>query len=375
MKQDKIRCFTALNHLGNEYETLHLAKKYPIKFFYLENNVRRWSKYSARPKPTTWLTEDEFEWVQYFDPKQYDLAILRCDQQTTDPMLGKSQLFLQLREAIGGSLPLIINNHGCTTWDSAHPEDMLLNGGDIHTSKGPRHLTGMKELVGDDFMVVNSYTAAEHWGFGYPIIHGIDPTPWKPLPKELRVVLPVSPAGLDDYYNRSLCTAIKAAVRERTGLDVLHPNVNISFDGDHFAQYTDFIGRSLISIYPFKDSPMPRSRTEGMFAANCILSSRYHGADEFIEHGVDGFIVPDNPLSYAEAIHYLINDCYREAVQIGLRGREKALRLFDRDRYLATWYHVITEILEGRKPVWSGKKIWEHETPYTQKRQPHDTHR
>lgn len=352
-----IKIFTAVNHVGNEYETLKLAKKYPVKFYYLENNIRRWTKYSARPEPTTWLNDDEFEWVQYYEPGKYDLAILRVDQQHTDPNIGKGWLYEDLNELIQ-DIPKLVVNHGTPMWDEFYTEDMVINGGVVQTPRGEKKLKGMKEKVGDNFMIVNSYEAVNRWGWGYPVIHGMDANEWYDLPKEPRVVLSLSPGGLDKYYNRELITAIKGAVKEKVGLDVFHTNVNIRFEQDNWEQYKRFIASSLINLSPYKDSPMPRSRTEALLSGACVLSSRYHNADEFIEHGVDGFIVPDNPMSYADAIYHLINGNYQNAVDIGQRGKEKAQKLFSLDRYLDDMYYVIKEVSEGRKPEWDGSKIW-----------------
>lgn len=353
----RIRVFGVLNHLSNNYELLKLAKTYPIKFSYLENNVRRWSKYSARPEPTTWLTPDEFEWVQHYEPGAYDIAILHTDQQHVDPAIGKGQLYRQLN-AIIQDIPKIVINHGTPMWDDYFTEDRVINGGEVHTPKGPRFLDGMKQLIGDNFMVVNSYDAVERWGWGYPLIHGLELDEWRDLPKEPRVVLSLSPGGLDKYYNRELVTAIKGAVYERCKIDIQHINVNIKFERDNFAEYRDFIGSSLINISPYRDSPMPRSRTEAMLSGSVVLSSRYHGAAEFIEQGVDGFILPDNPQSYAQIIDMLLND-YRKALEIGQRGKIKAQRLFEKTRYQAELYYIITEVLAGRKPVWDGSRIWD----------------
>lgn len=353
----KIRIFGVTNHVGNQYEMLKLTKEYPVKFSYLENNVRRWSKYSSRPEPSAWLSEDEFEWVTHYEPGKYDLAILHVDQQHVDPRIGKGQLYRQMNEVIQ-DIPKIVINHGTPMWDDFYTEDAVINGGVVHTPRGDFDLTGMKKLVGDNFMVVNSYESVNRWGWGYPLIHGMDKDEWCDLPKENRVVLSLSPGGLDKYYNRELITAIKGAVKEKTGLDIYHINVNIKFEEDNWEQYKQFIGSSLINISPYKDSPMPRSRTEAMLSGACVLSSRYHGADEFIEHGVDGFIVPDNPLSYANAIHHLINGSYKDAVAMGQRARIKAEKLFGTDRYLDDLWHIITEVYEGRRPEWDGKKIW-----------------
>lgn len=354
---ERLKIFGVVNHVGHQYEMLKLATKYPVKFSYLENNVRRWSKFSSRPEPTTWLTPDEFEWVTHYEPGKYDVAILHVDQQHTDPLIGKGQLYRQLNEIIQ-DIPKIVINHGTPMWDDFYTEDLVINGGEVHTMKGLRKLHGMKDMIGDNFMIVNSYESVDRWGWGYPLIHGLDPDEWYDLPKEPRVVLSLSPGGLDKYYNRELITAIKSAVNERVGLDLYHINVNVKFEKDNWEEYRQFIGSSLINISPYKDSPMPRSRTEAMMSGAVILSSKYHGASDFIEHGVDGFIVPDNPLSYANAIHDILNGSYREALAMGQRGKLKAQRFFGIDRYLKELYEIVTEVANGNKPVWNGKKLW-----------------
>lgn len=354
----RLNIFGVVNHLGNQYEMLKLAKRGDVKFHYLENNVRRWSKWSSRPEPTTWLSPDEFEWVTHYEPGKYDLAILHVDQQHTDPLIGKGQLYRQMNEVIQ-DIPKMVINHGTPMWDDFYTEDLVINGGEVHTHKGLRKLHGMKEMIGDNFMVVNSYESVDRWGWGYPLIHGLDKNEWYDLPnKEPRVVLSLSPGGLDKYYNRGLITAIKGAVYEKTGIDIQHVGVNVKFEDDNWNQYRNFIGSSLINISPYKDSPMPRSRTEAMLSGSVVLTSSYHGAGDFIEHGVDGFIVPDNPLSYANAVHGLVNGNYRKAIEIGQRGRIKAEKLFSVDRYLDDLYNIIIQVANGNKPKWDGKKLW-----------------
>lgn len=353
--KDRINIITSLNHLGNEFDTLKLAKKFPIKFHYLENNVRKWSKFSPRPRPETWLTKDEFEWVQYYEKGKYDVAILRVDQQHVNPNIGKAVPYNDLNELIQ-DIPKIVVNHGTPMYPEMYEEDMVINGGEMQTSQGVVKIKGMKEKIGDNFMIVNSYDAVDRWGWGYPIIHGLSPDEWWDLPKEPRVVMMISPGGLDKYYNRTLITHIKSRLKEKTGLDLIHVTVN--FKAHDWDDYRDVLGRSLIYINPTLDSPMPRARTEAMLSGCCVLTSEYHGADEFIEHGKDGFIVPDNPQSYVETIQNLITYNYKDTVKIGQRGKQKAQKLFNNDRYLDDLYHVISEIVDGRRPKWQGDKIW-----------------
>lgn len=351
----RLRVFGVLNHLGNQYEMLKLAKKYPVKFTWLENNVRKWSPLSPRPEPTTWLASDEFEWAQYYEPGKYDVAILHVDQQHVNPNIGKGFLYKQMNEVIN-DIPKIVINHGTPMYAEMYDEETVINGGTALTNKGEERIAGMKELIGDNFMVVNSYEAVDRWGWGYPLIHGMDADEWFDLPKEPRVTVMISPGGLDKYYNRQLLTQMKMEVKLKTGFDIQHVTVN--YKAHDWADYRDFLGRSLIYVNPTLDSPMPRARTEAMLSGCCVLTSRYHGAEDFIEHGKDGFIVPDNPQSYAETIYQLITFHYKDAIKIGQAGKEKAIKLFNNDRYHADLYQIIKEVAEGRKPEWDGSKLW-----------------
>lgn len=352
----KIRIFGVLNHIGNQYEMLKLTKNYPVKFSYLENNVRRWSRYSPRPEPQTWLDEDQFEWVQHYEPGKYDLAILHLDQQAADPRIGKGQLYRQLNEVIT-DIPKIVINHGTPMWDEMFSEEMVIDGGKYLDRKGnEQQIDGIRKIVGDNFMICNSYEAVKRWGWGFPLIHGIDPDDWWDLPKEPRSIIQLSPAGLDKYYNRQLLTYIKTSTKEKTGQFPLH--IPLDFVPKDWDEQREILGTSLIYIGQTWDSPMPRSRTEAMLSGCTILTSPYHDADLFIEHGKNGFIMPDNPLSYAEAIYHLINHNYREAVEIGQNAKETAKKYFAPARYQADLWHIITEVVNGRRPEWDGNTIY-----------------
>lgn len=342
-----------VNHLGHQWDLLNLAKKYPVKFHYLENNVRRWSKYSPRPLPDTKYSKDEFEFVPYYEPGKYDIAILHVDQQHVNPNIGKGKLYRQMNQIIQ-DIPKIVINHGTPMYAEMYEEDMVINGGFVETPDGKQKIDGMRQLIGDNFMVVNSYESAERWGWGYPIIHGMENT-YLDLPKEPRITISLSPGGLDKYYNRQLLSAIKGRVKEKTGFDVQHIQVN--YRAQDWDDYKDFLGRSLIYINPTLDSPMPRSRAEAMLSGCCVLTSPYHGAKDFIEHGKEGFIMPDNPISYAETIDQLINYNYKETVAIGQAGKKKAEKLFGLDRYIDDWYKVITGVIDNKPPT-PGDKLW-----------------
>lgn len=352
----KIQVFGHLNHLANNYEMLKLAKHYPVKFSYIENNVRRWTKYSARPEPTTWLSKDEFEWVTHYEPGKYDIAILHVDQQAADPRIGKGWIYRHLNEVIQ-DIPKIVINHGTPMWDELFTEELVINCGEYYNAKGQRiPLDGIKKIVGDNFMIVNSYSAVKRWGWGYPLIHGIDPDEWYIGAKEPHSLIQLSPAGLDKYYNRQLLTYIKSYAEEKIGQMPRH--IPVDHVPKDWAEQREILAQALLYISQTLDSPMPRSRTEAMLSGCCILTSKYHEADLFIKNGVNGFIVPDNPNSWVEVMYQLINFNYKEAVQMGINARETALQYFHPDRYRKDLYEIITGVLSGKPPKWNGDTVF-----------------
>lgn len=354
-----LKIFGVVNHLGNQAEMLKLAEHYDVEFTYLENNVRKWSKYheTIRPIPK------HLKWATYYEPNKYDLAILHVDQQHVNPNIGKGMIYRQMNEVIQ-DIPKMVINHGTPMYDELYDENMVINGGTIHGRNGPMEVEGMKKLIGDNFMVVNSYDSVSRWGWGYPLIHGMDIDEWYDLPKEPRAVIMLSPGGLDKYYGRGLLTDIKKYTKELYGDYVRHITVDPLFwqssrTAGSFEEYREYIGRSLLYINPTKDSPMPRSRTEAMLSGACVLTSRYHNADEFIVQGENGFIIPDNPVSYAETITYLINEKFKYAEEVGQKGKETARKYFKLDTYLKDLWFLVNEVAKGNKPKWDGKKRWD----------------
>lgn len=294
--------------------------------------------------------------MQYYEPGKYDLAILHLDQQCVNPDIGKGKLYRQLNEVIQ-DIPKIVINHGTPDYKEMYEEDLVINGGFITTPKGDKWISGMKQLIGDNFMIVNSYKAVERWGWGYPIIHGMDEEDWPDLPKEFRISMSLSPGGLDHYYNRMLISDIKESIKEVTGYELTHMNVN--YTPENGQAYKEFLSRSLLQIYPFRDSPMPRSRTEAMWMGCTVLSSKHHNADEFIENGKNGFIIPDNPLSYAETLNDLINYCYQDCIEIGKKAKETARKYFNGERYRKDVFKVLEAVANGDKPEWDKSKVWD----------------
>ena len=89
------------------------------------------------------------------------------------------------------------------------------------------------------------------------------------------------------------------------------------------------------------------------------VSGDYHGFEEYIDHGVDGFVVPDNPLSYAQVCAEIINNHYQEAIKMGQLGKAKARKLFHIDRYHKDLHELLVKVASGQRPQWNGSRIWD----------------
>jgi Glycosyltransferase len=190
-------------------------------------------------------------------------------------------------------------------------------------------------------MVVNSERAAEMWGWGHPIIHGLDPDEWWSLDKEPRVVTMISPGGLPKYYDRAFLEAVIERLRSK---NIVHCHITVDWIAKDWNQYREFLGRSLVYFNPTRESPMPRSRTEACLSGCCVLSTPHHDWDKYVTNGYDGFIVKRDPNYTADLIEYLIKD-YKKAKAIGARAREMAKKHFHMDRYRKNWLDLIDKVL------------------------------
>jgi glycosyltransferase involved in cell wall biosynthesis len=197
-------------------------------------------------------------------------------------------------------------------------------------------------VIGDNIMVVNSHRAAEQWGFGEVIIHGMDENEWWDLPKEPRVVTMISPAGLDKYYDRLFLRTVKDLLEEKD-IQLCHITVDAIFK--NFDEYRNFLGRSLIYFNPTRESPMPRARTEAMFSGCCVVTTVTQDADTFIKNGENGFLVKRIPEKVANLIEGLIYD-YEKTRAIGQKGRQTALKLFSSKRYCNDWLNLINKVIK-----------------------------
>jgi glycosyltransferase involved in cell wall biosynthesis len=317
----KFRILDVPWHLGHQYEMLKLP--------FVE-----WSwlmQYRRAVNPTVRGTLDSrFTWTPYFEAGKYDAAILHLDQDCVIPSelrSGKGMIYRQMDEVIQG-IPKIVIMHGTPYLPEMFERAEIVR--------------RVRALVGDNYMVVNSHRAAEEWGYGKVIIHGMSPDEWFDLPKQPRVVTVLSPAGMPSYYDRPFLAAVRAELANR---DLTHCHIGSDWGARNWDEYRRFLGGSLLYFNPTYESPMPRARTEAMLSGCCVLTTPHHDAASFIEDGVNGFLVRRNAAEVASLIEALLNDPQR-AVAIGRRGRETAIRRFHWERYAAEWRNYLDFVLD-----------------------------
>jgi glycosyltransferase involved in cell wall biosynthesis len=337
-------------HLAHSYE---LLKNPALDWHYVMNTYRKW-EWTIRG------TDFPGKWVPYYEPGKYDVAILHLDQSCVDPRIGKSRLFREMKAALD-DIPKIIIMHGTPMYDG-YSEDLVINGGEVKRPNSDQfeYWEGIKDLVGDIPMVVNSHRAKERWGWGDVIWHGMDPEEWYyGLPKEPRIITSISPAGMsDEYYGRRFLETVRAILAEEYGIKHqwllidYTPEMDVKrYHKDAFESLRNFFGRSLIYFDPTGDSPMPRARTEAMLSGCCLVTAANHDVERYITPGENGFIVPRDARVTAKLLADLIYSHPQEAKAIGQRGRETAKELFHIDRFNQDWVNLIDKVIAG----YSGK--------------------
>jgi hypothetical protein len=324
----KVRIFGHPWHLAHQYE---LAK---IPFI-------EWSWLIQYKRPYSKAARGDFmkNWVPDYEPGEYDIALLHLDQQCVEDELwlrGKGSLYRELNEVIQ-DVPKIVIMHGTTYYPEKFSKEEVIE--------------RVKKIVGNNPMVTNSRQAAKDFGFGTPIIHGMDPKEWFDLPKEVRVVTMVSPGGLDKYYDRTFMEGIREELANR---DIQHCHITVDWQSRDWEDYATFLGRSLIFLAPFKDSPMPRSRTEAMLSGCCILTTPWQDAGDFIKDGVNGYIigdkatgVPRDPVAVADLIEKLMAD-YEGTVAMGQKAKATALEIFTVENYHRQWKELLEKVTQRK---------------------------
>jgi len=306
----------ALVPVGHQYELANMS--FIGQYDLLINPYRTWGT-KSRPMP------DNMKMVDHYEKGKYDFAILHLDQQCVNSRVGKGELYKQVNEVIQ-DIPKIVINHMTPLHDSLPDAEVVKR---------------VKELVGDNFMIVNTHKARKMWGWGKTIIHGMDPDDWKSKPKEPRATIYVSGGGMEKAYKREILRNTINLLNE-WGFKFYWIGIDVKFAT--FDEYREWLSRSLIYMNLSHQSPRPRARTEAMLSGCCIITNRHQDADTFIKNGKNGFLVDEDPVQVATLVSELLTSRCAEAKKIGEVGRKFAQKQFSRKNFEKQWLEVLKEV-------------------------------
>jgi len=342
MVKKKLKIVATTWHVMHWFDFFN-ALKDDAHFFLIDNPAKEWRReeyLASRPIP------NNVTFVPYYEKGKYDFAILNVDQQCINPKLGKSQVVMDLNAEIQ-DIPKIFINHATPVYPEfvSEPDMTKEQEEEIVRNK-------IKQIVGDNLMVVNSYKAVEEWGSQFrnvvPIWHGISADEWFPLPKEPRVATAVSAGGCDEYYNRMIMNKVSTDLPIQNGHILWWAKRNTSKlfrMGDTFTKrenYQKFLGKSLLYLDLTYRTPMNRGRTEAMLSGCCVVQIEgAHDLEKFAVHNENMIIVPNNMEIILTTLNVLLESEYEKCVEIGKNARKTAMKLFNREQYRKSWLDLI----------------------------------
>jgi glycosyltransferase involved in cell wall biosynthesis len=331
----KIKVFDYCWHIPHQWDMIH-ALRDDCEFYYVLTVFTQWNT-AKRPFPP------EIKFVTHYEPGLYDVAILHMDQSSIIPSCQKRMIYEHLNSVIT-DIPKIVLNHGTPVLPEYFSgENPSLT--DVEMQKQCVNI--IRDLIGDNVMVVNSHTAAseKEWGFGTPIVHGLSPDEWIDLPKEPRAFTALSPAGFDVYYNRDCMKSVMEELAEKYGHKLKYAKVNINLGRSPDA-YRQYLGKSLLYIDTSFRTPMNRARTEAFLSGCCVIQVEgAHDLERWAKPGENIVLVPDDPGEIARVITDFLNNGYQKALAIGKKGKEMAIREFSPERYRKDWIQLLNQIL------------------------------
>lgn len=331
----KYKIFDHCWHTAHQYDMIH-ALQSDCDFYYCLDTKKNWDT-NQRPVP------DVLNFVDAYEPGRYDFAILHIDQQSFSPDVGKQRIYKEFNEHIT-DIPKIVINHGTPVF----PEYFKLTSCNMTVRQmEDMCIKEIEFMVGENTMVVNSHTAASgsEWGFGIPIVHGMDPANWLDLPKEPRVFTALSPLGFDSYYNRECLSLVAQQLLDKYGYKLWHAKVNMDL-GNSFEGYREYLGRSLIYLDTSFRTPMNRARTEAFLSGCCVVQvNGAHDLSRWASNGKNILLVPNDPYQIADLIADYVENRYETAIEIGQNGKKMAALEFSPERYRADWLRLFNQLI------------------------------
>jgi glycosyltransferase involved in cell wall biosynthesis len=331
---NKLKIVMTTWHTPHQYDLMS-ALKDDADFFVIENMNKHWL---GRPLP------ENAKMIPFYEKGKYDIAILNIDQQCVNTGIYKSKVLPQIQSTIT-DIPVIIINHGSPVYpEFLQQHFMSAKDAEIVCKKK------IKEIVGDRVMVVNSHTGAtdKEWGWGHPIIHGMNPEIWKPAPiKEPWIITSLSPAGCDEYYNRAMMVEVGNILKRKYGHELQWARVSDNCVFDSHEAYAEWMGKAAIYLDTSVRTPMNRARTEAMLSECAVVQvAGGHDINRFFKDKENIFLVENgDPEKMADFVYDLIENHWDEVIQVGKNARQNAIKHFNYTRYRQDWLTLLNKVL------------------------------
>lgn len=333
----KYKIFDYAWHIPHQYDMANALKE-DCHFFFCLNAKKQWDT-AQRPVP------DNIQFVTHYEQGKYDAALLHIDQEVIITDHIKTLIFHQFDQIIT-DIPKIIINHGTPVFPERFHELGMYN--ISHKEMEQECIKVIKAMVGKRPMVVNSFASAneKEWGFGIPIVHGMNAADWYDAPfKEPRVFTALSPYGFDTYYNRQRMFDVSERLFETYGYTLAYARLNIDTDTSHQA-YKTYLGSSLLYLDTSVRTPMNRARTEAFLSGCCVIQVEgAHDLERWAKHGENIILVPDDTDIIAHTVADLIENRYKEALEIGQQGKKMAIEWFNPERYRNDWLTLLNQVV------------------------------
>ena len=330
----KYKVFDYCWHIPHQWDMIR-ALRNDCEFYYCLTVFTGWDT-SKRPLPP------EINFVTHYEPGFYDVAILHLDQDMVIPDTKKRMIYEHFNSVIN-DIPKTVINHA----SPVIPEYFAGTGHSISDEEAERRCKDIiRELVGKNVMVVNSHTAAtdREWGFGIPIVHGMDAEEWLDLPKEPRIFTALCPLGSETYYNRKRMFEVSDILEEQYGYYLQYARMNVD-TGNSWESYRQYLGKSLLYIDTSFRTPMNRARTEAFLSGCCVIQVEgAHDLERWAKDGENIILVPDDSQKIASVIAELLHGGYQKAVQTGQKGKEMAIKEFNPERYRRDWLELLQNV-------------------------------
>lgn len=304
-------------------------------FDYCLNTRKHWD-HRQRPVPSG------LNFVSHYERCVYDFAIFHIDQRVYFSDDQQLDIYKELNEYID-EIPKIVINHGVPVLPEAFEHMKPVPSA---AEMGISIANFVRSITGDNTMIVNSRTAAtdKEWGIGTPIIPGLDPKDWWDLPKEPRVFTTLPVQSLETYYNKRCLKETGELLFYQYGYLLTCANYNgpvfKSFD-----DYRNYLGRSLIYLNTSNRAPIHTALAEAFLSGCCVVQVESdHDVDPWFQNGDNIILVPNDPAKIATQIADLLENRYKEALQIGQNGKKMAMEIFSRERYRNDWLHLFSKL-------------------------------